>query len=126
MKKHHFAAIAALTFAFASQSQAQDAMTNAQLTDLLQDGITLSLGGKGQGYSGELTLAKDGTGQGSAKTDDGNQINIAGTWSVKDDTFCRVWVDLNEGKEICETWIVTGENSVDVFNGDKKIGVNSW
>jgi hypothetical protein len=102
------------------------AMTNAELTALLAGGKTLTLGGEGQGYLGSLTLGADGTGEGSATTDAGKTIDIAGTWSIRGDQFCRVWEGLNDGAEVCETWLKTSDTSVRVMNGDEQIGVNSW
>ncbi len=93
---------------------------------LTENGLTLKLGGKGEGYAGTLKLSKDGRGKGSAKTDAGRIINIVGTWQIKGDQFCRAWTDLNDGKEVCETWISASPRSVDVYVGDRKIGVNSW
>lgn len=104
----------------------ENAMTNADLTGLLSGGKTLMLGGKGQGYEGSLTLNADGTGKGSAKTDAGAVINLTGTWSIKGDQFCRVWEGLDDGNEVCETWVKTSNTSVKVMNGDQQIGVNSW
>lgn len=107
---------------------AQDgtAMTNDELTALTANGVTLVLGGDGMGYNGELALAADGTAKGGAKMDNGNELSIAGTWSIKDGKFCRTWADLDDGKEVCETWIKTSDNSVEVYNGDQMVGVNSW
>lgn len=101
-------------------------MTEAQLTDLLKNGATLQLGGEGQGYSGSLKLNKNGKGNGKAKTDDGTEISLKGTWSIKGDQFCRKWKGIDGGNEVCETWVLTSPRSVDVYNGDQKIGVNSW
>jgi hypothetical protein len=75
---------------------------------------------------GAIKLTKNGTGKGSATTDAGQIIKLEGTWAIKGDKFCRVWNDLDNGSEVCETWVSTSPRSVDVYNGDKKIGVNSW
>lgn len=112
--------------ALVTPSFAQDAMTGDQLQALLADGLTMTLGGKGEGYLGELVLGADGTGNGSAKTDAGDTINIAGTWAIKGDQFCRVWADLSDGKEVCETWVVKSDTSVEVYDGESRIGLNSW
>ena len=45
---------------------------------------------------------------------------------ITDGKFCRIWVDLDDGKEVCETWIKAGPNAVKVFRGKKQIGTNSW
>ena len=103
-----------------------NAMTGEQLQQLLSNGITLTLGGQGQGYAGTLKLTSNGKGKGSATTDSGDKISIAGVWSIKGNEFCRTWTDLNDGNEVCESWVLTSGRSVDVFNDDKKIGVNSW
>jgi len=111
------------SFAFA---QSGPKMTQAQLVELTQDGVVLVLGGKGEGYAGKLTLNGDGTAQGSAKTDAGDKIPIAGTWEVKGGKFCRVLADLNEGKKVCKVWYMTSDTSAEVFNSKKRIGLNSW
>jgi hypothetical protein len=58
------------------------------------------LGGEGEGYKGDLEIYPDGTGKGQAVTD--------------------------KGKRLCEQWIKIENSKVEVRNGDKKIGVNSW
>lgn len=105
---------------------AQESMTTEELTALLDGGRELTLGGEGHGYVGSLMLNADGTGVGQATTDSGNVINIAGTWHIADGRFCRTWEALDDGQEVCETWIKTSANSVDVYKGDSKLGVNSW
>lgn len=110
---------------WATAASAQE-MTQDQLAALTANGVAVKLGGEGHGYSGVLDLKADGTGAGSAKTDDGREITIAGTWAIRDGKFCRTWADLDGGAEVCETWVMTSETSADVFNGEAKIGVNSW
>ncbi len=112
----------------ASSGFAQSAtpMTGDELSALTANGITLTLGGEGMGYKGELALAADGTAKGGAKMDNGNELSISGTWAIKDGKFCRTWADLDDGKEVCETWVKTSDNSVEVYNGDQMLGVNSW
>lgn len=105
---------------------AEKTLSEADLTKLLAHGKTLALGGKGMGYTGTVTLTADGRGDGSAKTDDGTVIPISGTWRIKGDRFCRKWKDLDGGKEVCETWRLASPNHVNVYNGKKKIGANSW
>ncbi|MCV3271515.1 hypothetical protein [Roseobacter sinensis] len=118
--------IAGLTFTTAATAETKGALKNKHPTILTENGITLKLGGEGHGYVGSLKLTNDGRGTGSAKTDSGRTINIDGTWAVKGDQFCRTWKDLDDGKEVCETWISTSPRSVDVYKGDQKLGVNSW
>ncbi|WP_282127544.1 hypothetical protein [Roseobacter litoralis] len=118
--------LTALFFSTSAISETKGALKNKHLTTLTKNGITLTLGGEGQGYLGKLKLAKNGKGEGSAKTDSGQTIRIKGTWSIRGDQFCRVWADLDDGKEVCETWVSTSPRSVDVYKGDTKIGVNSW
>lgn len=113
--------------AAAGSGFAQDAaMTGPELQALLGTGKTIALGGPGEGYTGTLDLNADGTGAGSAKTDAGDLIEISGTWSIKGDTFCRKWEALNDGGEVCETWMPDGPNRVQVIVDGKQIGVNSW
>ena len=120
------AVLIASTLASAAFSQSGTPMTNEELTALTANGVTLSLGGKGMGYTGELVLTADGRGDGSATMDSGDKLSIAGTWAIKDGKFCRVWADLDGGKEVCETWIKKTDTSVEVYNGDQMLGVNSW
>ncbi|MGZ2487231.1 hypothetical protein ACVITL_005816 [Rhizobium pisi] len=101
-------------------------MTGKELTALLGEGKVITLGGPKEGYSGELMLAKDGTGHGEAKTSDGKVIKIDGTWHIKGNKFCRTWEELNDGKEVCETWNKAGDKAVRVMVGKKDIGLNSW
>ncbi|MDP3196093.1 hypothetical protein [Tabrizicola sp.] len=117
-----------ISFAALQGAFAQDGtpMTTEELTALTADGVTLTLGGAGMGYTGELALEADGTATGGAKMDNGNKLSIAGTWAIKDGKFCRTWTDLDGGKEVCETWVKTSDTSVEVYNGDKMLGVNSW
>ena len=108
-------------------SAADETMTGVQLTELLSAGKTIKLGGPGMGYSGELVLTPDGKGKGEAKTEDGSKtFAIEGTWEIKGDAFCRTWTDLDEGKEVCETWVMTEPKKVKVMNGENELGVNSW
>lgn len=107
-------------------SASEKKMSGADLAALLSDGRTVTLGGPGEGYSGELKLSADGKGSGVAKTDAGAVINIEGVWRIKGDRFCRTWNGLDGGKEVCETWILIGENQARVMNGKKKIGLNKW
>lgn len=86
----------------------------------------MQLGSPSQGYHGKLVLAQDGTGEGWAITDSGRHINIKGTWKIRGDQFCRTRQEVNSGKTVCEHWIATSDNTVEVLAGDKKIGVNSW
>mgnify|MGYP000955720674 CR=1 FL=1 len=106
-------------------ANAQD-MTGAELHALLDGGKTIKLGGKGEGYSGTLNVKGDGKASGKAKTDDGSQLNISGTWTIKGDKFCRKWKALDGGKQVCETWKKNGPNSAEVFVGSKRAGLNSW
>ena len=112
--------------ASAALAQGGAPMTEEELSALTANGITLKLGGEGMGYQGELALAADGTAKGGAKMDNGNELSIAGTWAIKDGKFCRTWADLDGGKEVCETWVKTSDNSVEIYNGDQMLGVNSW
>lgn len=119
--------LAVMLGAFLTPAAAKETMTGAQLTELLSQGKTIRLGGPGMGYSGELVLAADGTGRGEAKTEDGkNTFVLEGTWVIKGDTFCRSWAAFDDGKEVCETWIMTEPNKVRVTVDGKDVGVNSW
>jgi hypothetical protein len=116
----------ALALFVAAPALAEDAMTNAELTQLLSGGKTIGLGGPGEGYNGELTLNPDGTGKGTAKTDDGKVLTLTGTWRIDGDHFCPTWQEFNDGKEVCETWIKDGPSKVKVMKDGEQIGVNYW
>jgi hypothetical protein len=106
---------------------AAEKMTGRELTALLAGGKTIILGGEGKGYSGTLSLTTDGKGKGSVTLESGDVIPIEGVWSIKRDRFCRTWKGGRDaGKEICETWTKTGPKTVEVFNGKKDMGSNSW
>jgi len=118
---------AAFAATLATSAFAEEAMTGEQLTALLSGGKTIMLGGPGTGYAGELALHADGTGKGQAKTDDGSRtFVIEGTWEIRDDTFCRVWAEISDGKEVCETWVLIEPKKVRVMNGDEQVGFNYW
>ncbi|HKJ64652.1 MAG TPA: hypothetical protein VJ969_04575 [Desulfopila sp.] len=101
-------------------------LTGVQLQGLLGEGKELQLGGPSQSYHGQLSLAKDGTGEGWAITDNGRRINIKGTWNIRDDEFCRTWQEVSSGITVCEKWIAISDNTVEVYANGKKVGVNSW
>ena len=106
---------------------ADEAMTGDQLKELLSAGKTIKLGGPGSGYSGELVFTADGKAKGEAKTDDGKKtFRIEGVWEVRDDTLCRTWTELDEGKEVCETWLIVEPKKVTVMDGDRVLGSNYW
>ena len=122
-----FACITAFALcAGTASAQTCKALSTEQLTQLTAKGVTLKLGGEGEGYSGSLKLNRNGSAKGGATTDAGQKITIAGKWRIADGKFCRTWADVNDGQEICETWCLTSGNSVEVFNGKQKLGVNSW
>ena len=100
-------------------------MSGESLKSLLANGLTLMLGGPGEGYEGTLRLKADGTGVGSAVLDNGKKLDITGTWTIENNQFCRQW-KFNNFKKKCETWRKIGENIVEVLIDGKKIGVNSW
>jgi hypothetical protein len=119
--------LAAGLFCLAGASaQAQDAtMTGNDLHLLLDAGKTITLGGPGLGYSGQLVLNADGTGQGSAThEDDGSVVELTGTWRIDGNQFCGTW--RTEAPEVCETWVKVGENKVTVIADGKTVGANSW
>lgn len=107
-------------------SAAEKAMTGVELEALLSGGRTITLGGPGEGYLGSLTLSADGSGSGSAKTDDGRVLTLSGTWKIKGDTFCRQWEEFDNGDEVCEIWVLTAPTRVKVLVNDAQVGVNSW
>ena len=73
-------------------AQSGNKMTGDQLAELTANGVVLKLGGDGEGYSGTLELQPDGTAKGGATTDGGVKIQIVGTWAIRGDKFCRVWI----------------------------------
>ena len=100
-------------------------MTGEELQALLADGLTLTLGGPGEGYTGELRLEPDGTGVGEATLENGRKLDISGTWTIEGDQFCRQW-KFTDYKEECETWRKLGSNKAEVIAGGDRIGLNSW
>ena len=116
-----------LLVASAALAQSGTAMTTEQLTQLTANEITLKLGGEGMGYAGSLKLSNNGKGEGSVNVNaGGGKHSISGTWKIEDGKFCRIWKDVNKGQQVCETWYLTAERAVEVYNGKQKIGVNSW
>jgi len=117
----------AVLFASSAAFSQDGQMSGDELKALLGAGKKISLGGPGTGYSGSLMLNADGTGAGKGKMDDGKKnFTITGTWAIKGDEFCRTWKEFGDGKNVCERWIKTGNNKVDVLFGETKIGVNHW
>ena len=100
-------------------------MSGEAMKALLVDGLTLTLGGAGEGYAGSVRLEPDGRGVGGAITDSGKKLDITGTWTIQGDQFCRKW-KFNRLKEVCETWKKVGDKKVEVIVDGKKVGVNSW
>ncbi|OWV90388.1 hypothetical protein [Rhizobium sp. R693] len=120
----------ALSFALvviAGPGLAATAMTGKELTELLADGKELTLGGPKDGYSGHLSVMKDGTADGSIKLESGDVIPIQGVWHINGNKFCRTWKGGRDaGKEVCETWNKTGPTSVHVTSGKRDLGNNAW
>jgi hypothetical protein len=118
---------ATLLIGGAAAAAEKQKMTGQELTALLGQGKELILGGPGKGYAGTLSLGADGKGKGQVKLDNGQVIPIEGVWAIKKDKFCRTWKGGRDaGKEICETWVKTGDKSVEVMVGKKDLGTNSW
>ena len=106
---------------------ADHAMTGAELTALLSKGKVITMGGPGQGMTGQLTVNADGTASGSGKTDSGVTFTIEGTWAIEKNAFCRTWKGgRDSGKKICETWVLTSPNVARIMVKNKQIGQNSW
>ena len=117
-------ALVLVSIAACETSQA-DNMSGEDLKALLSDGLTMKLGGPGEGYSGEVKLDPNGKGSGSAVLDNGKTLDITGIWEIVGDQFCREW-RFDDFKRTCETWRKTGPRRVDVLVDGKKVGVNSW
>jgi hypothetical protein len=118
--------ILAVLLASTAFAQSGTPMSAEEMAELVGGGATLQLGGAGMGYKGELVLTADGKGKGGATTDAGDKISISGTWKLKKGKFCRKWKGMDGGKEVCETWVKKSDRSVEVYNGDQMMGVNSW
>jgi len=89
--------------AMAASSEKQ--MTGTELKQLLESGITLKLGGEGEGYQGDLVLLPDVTGKDQYVTTKGKKGRI----------------EVTHGERVCERWIVIGENKVEVtFTSEKR------
>lgn len=120
-------AVLAMAVTTGVTNAAEKKMTGAELNRLLSGGKTIGLGGPGSGYDGSLVLKADGTGEGSAKTDDGKKnFILKGTWKVQGDKFCRTWAAISDGKEVCETWMMMSPGKVKVLDGKKELGTNYW
>ena len=100
-------------------------LSGEALKALLMEGRTYSIAGADESYAGTLALQPDGTAVGTAKTRGGKSVDVSGTWVIKGNQFCRKW-KFNAPKEICESWMQTGEREITVFIDDEKIGTNSW
>lgn len=110
----------------AGPALAEEAMTGDELEALLGDDRTIGLGGPGTGYEGDLAFKSDGTATGSAKTDKGEVIQIEGVWYIVGNQLCRAWKAVDDGEEVCETWIKDGDNKARVLVDGKEIGINHW
>ena len=99
-------------------------MTGEELTALLSDGELLGLGGKGTDYKGKAKFEANGKASGSVTFANGDVFSFKGTWEIRENQLCRVWVG-DEG-EVCEKWKRTGKKSSDVFADGNKIGRNYW
>lgn len=104
----------------------EGALSGQQLTDLTANGLTMDIGTPGTGFSGELELSADGTGEGYFDNPEGERTPLTGTWEVRDGQFCRVWAAVNNGEEVCEDWVPMDATSVAVLVDGRQIGVNSW
>jgi len=120
-----FAAVVLIVTLVSSEQVLAEAMTGEEFKALLENGLTLKLGGPGMGYQGSVRLEPDGTGAGAVKTDGGEKLDITGTWTIEGDQFCRKWA-FNNFKKECESWWKSGKNRVDVTVGGRIVGVNSW
>lgn len=100
-------------------------LSGAELQALLADGLTLTLGGPGEGYTGTIRLGSDGTGVGRATLADGKRLNVSGTWTIEGDQFCRRW-RYNNSVEVCETWRMLGDDKAEIFINGERAGLNSW
>ncbi len=118
-------ALALVTMLAASWPSRAEEMSGENLKLLLANGLTLMLGGPGEGYKGTVRLEADGTGVGSAVLDNGKTLDITGTWTIEDNQFCRKW-KFNNFKKKCETWRKVDDNRVEVLIDEERIGVNSW
>lgn len=132
IRDYTYALIAALTLSFngtnlaaqTSTSKNGQWMTGEELTILLSDGEVLGLGGKGTDYKGQAKFKANGTASGSVTFANGDVFSFKGTWKIRENQLCRVWVG-DEG-EVCEKWKRTGKKSSDVYASGNKIGRNYW
>jgi hypothetical protein len=108
----------------ASPAMAQETVTGDELEALLGPHRTVVI--RGPGYTAELTLKSSGAGLGSATFDDGKVTKISGAWYISGNQFCRSWDNIDEGKEVCETWVKDGSNKVRVLVDGKEIEEISW
>lgn len=77
----------------------------------------------GKEFKGHVDIKADGTQSGSVTMTGKPPIALSGTWKLKGNKFCRVLLPV-EKKEVCETWVRTGDNQVTVMVGKKVVGIN--
>lgn len=124
-RKKVFAALAVMILSMPFAMAADGDMTGEELTALVGAGKKINLGGDGEGYSGSLDIKSDGTASGSVQSQ-GKTIPIDGTWTIKQNLFCRKWQAIDSGAEVCEVWNKVGDGRVVALVNGKKAGVNWW
>ena len=103
----------------------QRPLTAAEMQALLSNGLTLGIMDVNGGtkYKGSVTINADGTQSGSLVLTGKPPIALTGSWKLKGDKFCRVLKPVGE-KEVCETWVKTGDKQITVMVGAKPVGLN--
>ena len=124
--------IAIVTFgisAFASVALAADKkpLTAAEMKVLVGNGLSIDISDLkgGKEYTGHIDIKPDGTQSGTVTIVGKPPIALSGTWKLKGAKFCRVLLPI-EKKEVCETWLRSGDKEVIVKSGGKEKGINKW
>jgi hypothetical protein len=104
----------------------QKPLTAADMQALLSNGLTLGIMDVDGGtkYKGSVTINADGTQSGSLILTGKPPIALTGSWKLKGAKFCRVLKPVSE-KEVCETWVKTGDKQITVMVGGKPVGLNT-
>jgi hypothetical protein len=100
-------------------------LTASEMQALLSNGLTIGIMDVNGGtkFRGSVTINADGTQSGSLLPTGQSPIALSGSWKLKGAKFCRVLRPVSD-KEVCETWVKTGDKQITVMIGAKPAGLN--
>src|SRR5262249_24038083 len=102
-------------------------LTADEMKALVGNGLSIDIldlkGGKQ--WTGHVDIKADGTQSGTITMAGKPPPTLSGTWKQQSKKFCGVLLPV-EKKEVCETWIKTGDKEVTVRIGNKDVGFNRW